>query len=234
MNLKTAEMRPGKVLKVLDSKGTIKASCVGYFSEEDDPDKLPPVIPWPTASRTAYTAPQVGDLLWVVIFHDNPLALFYMFRRDSEDNDSELSNNYKDVEIQMKRTDPNDRSKPVMEVSYNSDDGYKIANGGDSATVFQIDNNTEHDVHINHSSGTSISIQKDKISLGTDGQSKYSAVVGEPLCDALSKICSAIEAMLNACNTPQTAPLKTALAQLQIAKSSCSKSMILSKKVSLE
>ena len=237
MNFANCEMRPGKVLKVVDNYGVVKASCVGVFSEEDDVDKLPPVYqaPFIKSSRHYFAAPQVDDLIWVIINKANPQELFYCFRDDYNDNSSNLDNSHKDVEINMKRTDPDDRSKTVFEVTYDTDDGYKVSNGGDKASEFNVDNTDDHDMHLKHSSGIALSISKDKISLGTDGGSQYKAPLGEPMADALNAIYNALDAILQGCTLPHTAPVKAALgAALPQVKMAIQKNKLLSNKVTLD
>ena len=45
MKLFKGTIRPGKVMEVLEN-GVIKASSPGLFSFTDDPEKLPPIMPW--------------------------------------------------------------------------------------------------------------------------------------------------------------------------------------------
>lgn len=43
MELSQGHIRPGRVLNVEDEKGIVKASCCGLFSDQDDPENLPPI-----------------------------------------------------------------------------------------------------------------------------------------------------------------------------------------------
>lgn len=213
MRFEDCEMRPGKVLKVVDGYGTIKASCAGIFSDQDDVEKLPPVFqaPFIKSSRHYFAAPQPDDLIWVIINWQNPQELFYCFRDDVNDNSNELDNGPRDIEVAMKRTDPADRETTIFEVSYDTDNGYRISNGGENASIFGIDNTEDHNIHLEHSSGVGIHVERDAICLGSSGGSRYKAVCGEPLIDALKTLKQALKAIADACTTPELVPIKTAL-----------------------
>jgi len=178
MNMRECEIRPGKVLKVVDNYGTIKASCVGMFVESDDPDLLPPVYQLFRSSLSQFSQPHEGDPIWVLTFKDNPQELAYIFRGDVRSENPGLKNEYSDVEIQMRRT----TDGADVEVSYNDSDGYNIYNHG---TSLNIDN--DGNIHICHKNGTTLSVTDSGISLGTDGESQYKAVCGEELVKLLNK-----------------------------------------------
>lgn len=237
MRLADCEMRPGKVLAVVDDHGTIKASCAGVFSEDEDTGLLPPVwqAPFIKSSRFYFAAPQVGDLIWVIINHDNPQELFYCFRDDVNDNSGELDSGPADAEIGMKRADPNDHSKTTLSVTYDTDNGYRIVNGDEKASGFNIDNTEDHDLHLDHSSGIGLHLAKDKISLGSKGGSKYKAVCGEPLVSALDAIVQALQAIASSATQPHAAPIKAALEPLiPQLKMAVAQTKILSEKVTLD
>lgn len=208
MRLSDVDLRPGKVLKVIDNYGTIKASAQGIFSEKDDPDMLPPVIPFIITSTTSFSMPHKDDLVWVWYNPDNPQELFYSFRCNTQKlNGGTLDNEYPDVEVQMKRKSDNGE----ISVEYNDDDGYTVNN---SDSKFNIDNK-EHDIHINHKGGTSVSITKDNISLGKDGGSQYRAVCGEKLIDSLNDIKNILSAIKEAAiGNPYTMQIGTAMTPL--------------------
>lgn len=205
MNLGNCEVRPGVVLKVVNNYGAIKASAQGIFSEEDDPDLLPPIIPFIVPNATSFAMPHEGDPVWVWYFYDNPQELLYTFRCHVEGvNGNKLDNEYQDVEIQMKR----ESDKGKVSVGYNDDDGYTVDNDG---SKFNVDND-KHDIHIAHKDGTAISVGKDGISLGKDGGSQYKAVCGEELVKVLNKIKSALDAIkTSAAGSPYTVHIATAL-----------------------
>ena len=228
MKLIDCELRPGKVLKVVNSQGAIKATAIGLFSDEDDPDLLPPIIPFILTSPTAFAAPHEGDKIWVWYCKNNPQELFYTFRADigeSNINSSTLGNDYKDIEIGMKRSS----EKGNVDVQYNDDDGYSITN---SDSKFCIDNK-EHDIHLDHAEGPAVSISKDSISLGKDGKSQYSAVCGEELLKCIGDIKSIFEAIKQAAmGSPYTIAIGTAMTPALSKLQNCE--YILSNIVTLE
>lgn len=207
MRLNGCELRPGEVLKVENAYGVIKASCIGVFSNQDDPDLLPPIYPnsFVMLSPTQFAQPHVGDKIWVWLFDDNPQELYYTYRADVQpNNEGELNNEYDDIEIQMKRTDDNGE----ISVGYNNSDGYTINNHGSKINV----DNENGDVHLSHKDGAAVSISKDKISLGKDGESQYKAVLGEELINVLNDIKSTFETIKNAAmGSPYTTHISTAL-----------------------
>lgn len=205
MRLDECDIRPGKVLKVVNNYGAIKASAQGLFAETDDPDLLPPIIPFIVPSATTFSMPHEGDSVWVWYFPSNPQELLYTFRCHVEGvNSDQLDNEYQDVEIQMKRSSENGD----VNVNYNDDEGYTVNNGG---SKFNVDNK-EHDIHISHKDGNAISVTKDGISLGKDGGSQYKAVCGEDLIKVLDKIKSALSAIkTSAASSPYTVHISTAL-----------------------
>ena len=95
MKLSSATIRPGKVLEVLDNKGTIKASAPGLFTSQDK-DKLPPIMhaPW-GAHPNSFTTPDEGKEVWIINFTDNKRQL-YWFRKDPFDKNNSDNNNIQD------------------------------------------------------------------------------------------------------------------------------------------
>ena len=208
MRMAMCDIRPGVVLKVVDNYGTIKASAQGIFSEKDDPDLLPPITQFIIPSATSFSMPHEGDSVWVWYFEDNPQELLYTFRSNTQNlNGDELDNDYKDVEIQMRRK--SDRGD--VKVSYNDDDGYTVDNGGSRINI----DNDRHEIHIACKDGKEISVTKDGVSLGKDGGSKYKAVCGEDLINSLDDIKNILEAIKNAAlGNPYTIPIGMAMTPL--------------------
>lgn len=225
MRLDLCEIRPGKVLQVIDNYGHIKASCTGIFSEQDDPDLLPPMSQFFKISSTQYSQPHIGDDIYVFIFSDNPQLFLYVFRGDvAMNNGSELDNEYDDAEILMKRhTDAGD-----VRVGYDSDNGYDI-----SVNESNMNIGNDSNIHLNHKDGNSISITDNGISLGKDGGSSYSAVCGEELVKVLKDIKSLLNTIkTSAAGNPQTAHISTAMTSQLATLSNFDK--ILSKIVTLQ
>lgn len=208
MRMAMCDIRPGVVLKVVDNYGTIKASAQGIFSEQDDPDLLPPITQFIIQSSTSFSMPHEGDNVWVWHFEDNPQELLYTFRSNTPNlNGEQLDNEYKDVEIQMKRKS----DKGEVLVSYNDDDGYTVDNSGSQINI----DNDKHEIHMKCKDGKEVSINKDSISLGVDGGSKYKAVCGEELISCLDDIKNIFDAIKNAAmGNPYTTPIGTAMTPL--------------------
>lgn len=204
MRLEACEIRPGKVLQVIDNYGRIKASCVGIFSEQDDPDLLPPMSQFFKISSTQYSQPHVGDDIYVFVFADNPQLFLYVFRGDvAVNNGDELDNDYEDSEILMKRQTENGE----IRVAYDSDNGFDI---GVNESHINIDNDSN--IHIVHKSGKVISITDDGISIGKDGESMYSAVLGEELIKSLNDIKACLQTIQTAsAGSPYTTHISNAL-----------------------
>jgi len=234
MKFSDCEMRPGEILEVVDNYGTIKASCTGLFSDQDDVEKLPPIYqaPFIKSSRFYYAAPHEGDLIWVIFNWDNPQELFYCFRDDMNDNSSDLDLGPKDIEIYAKRTDPNDRNKVVFSNTYDSDNGYHIVNDG--SEIF-MDNSQNHDIGLKHSSGIGLFVEENKINLGTKGGATYKAVCGEPLINALKAIRNVFQQIANVSTNQYTAPIKGAITNcMSQLDDAITDSRILSNKVTLD
>lgn len=208
MRMAMCDIRPGVILKVVDNYGTIKASAQGIFSEEDDPDLLPPITQFILPSSTSFSMPHEGDNVWIWHFEDNPQELLYTFRGNTQNlNGDELDNEYKDVEIQMKRKSDNGE----IQVSYNDDDGYTVDNSGSQINI----DNKDHEIHLKCKGGKEVSINKDGISLGKDGGSKYKAVCGEELIKSLDDIKNVLNAIKDAAmGNPYTMPIGTAMTPL--------------------
>ena len=208
MRMAMCDIRPGVVLKVVDNYGTVKASAQGIFSDEDDPDLLPPITQFILPSSTSFSMPHEGDNIWVWYFGDNPQELLYTFRGNTPNlNGDELDNEYKDVEIQMKRKSDNGE----IHVSYNDDDGYTVDNSGSQINI----DNKDHEIHMKCKDGKEISVNKNGISLGKDGGSTYKAVCGEELIKSLDDIKNIFNAIKDAAmGNPYTLPIGTAMTPL--------------------
>lgn len=195
MKLRFGELRPGKVLRVEDSYGTIKGSCLGMFAENEDPDKLPPMFPNPLGqtSSTSFCQPHVGDLIWVMSFSDNPWALYYTFQNSAGHHNKEiLDNNYKDAEILLRRK--NESGGDAM-MEYNSTDGSVIRNG---KALYQADQ--EGNLHMEREGDhRTVEVNEDGISLGSSGKSDQPAVLGDKCEDSLKSIYKCLAQIASVC-----------------------------------
>lgn len=102
MKLLKGTIRPGLVLEVLEN-GNIKASAPGLFSYEDEPSKMPPIMPWQIGSNcNSFSQPKVNDDVWIMNFEDNPRQL-YWFRKDRILNNTNINLTEENVEILCNR-----------------------------------------------------------------------------------------------------------------------------------
>lgn len=167
MNLVCGQIRPGKVLKILDSNGTIKGSCAGVFSMEDDPEKLPPIYPFLRTSPSQFVKPNIGDDIWVLCFTDNPQELFYIFQggsydgsvRDKQTGDLEKYNN--NVQILMSC----DSGFEGAHLQFSNEEGWSMQN---DSVVMTMGN--ENDLEIKNDNG-SFSMDDSGIHLSGDSHS---------------------------------------------------------------
>ena len=144
MKLACGHIRPGRVLKVLDSNGTIKGSCAGVFSIEDDTDKLPPIYPFLRTSPSQFVKPNIGDPIWVLHFTDNPQELFYIFQgstqgasyRNEKSGDLDKYNN--NVQVLMSC----DSGFDGAHLEFSNEDGWSMQNDSVKMTMGN-DNNLE-------------------------------------------------------------------------------------------
>ena len=205
MKLACGEIRPGKVLEVLDEYGTIKGSCLGVFSEEEDPDLLPPIQQWPTTSCTSFNQPNVNDPIWVLFFSDNPQELFYTFQADIHNSSSHiLGNKPKDAQILASR----DSDLGKSQLYYTSDEGWKMQKDD---TRFQIDKDNNIELSKDDLDERSVKIDDDGVFLGDKGKSQP-AVLGDDLQSCLTSIYNALQALSTSLKSnPYTSPCASAL-----------------------
>ena len=103
MKLACGTLRPGKVMKV-EEKGIIKASAPGLFSDQDNPDDLPPIYPWFHEHANSYSSVKKDDEVWIMNFSDNPLQLHWLRKDDIENNnDFPIGDEGENVEIVVNR-----------------------------------------------------------------------------------------------------------------------------------
>ena len=182
MKLNEGKIRPGRVLAVVDEKGIIKATVPGLFSDQDDPDLLPPVYPYFIGNKNMFTKVKEDDSVWVMFFDDNPYELFY-FRKDNiQESLSEILNkDYENIEVITHL----DNDSGYVSLYYTDGTGW-ILRKEDS--VIQIDKTGRIILDYNGDKHRQISIDDNSISLGTVGGSAEPAVLGDKLTDTLQKL----------------------------------------------
>lgn len=205
MKLVNGEIRPGIVLEVLDEYGTIKGSCLGVFSDEDDPALLPPIQQWPTSSGSSFNQPKVNDPIWVLFFNDNPQELFYFFQADTKNRSSHiLGNKPKDAQILTSR----DSELGKAQLYYSSDDGWKMSKDD---TRVQIDKENNITLQKEDLQERKIAIDEDGVFLG-EKENAQPAVLGNELQDCLTKIYNALQSLqIDLAGNPYTSPASTGL-----------------------
>ena len=194
MKLINATIRPGKVLEVLDNKGTIKASAPGLFTSQDK-DKLPPIMHAPWGSHpNSFTTPDKGKEVWIMNFSDNKRQL-YWFRKDPFD-ENNLDTNIqgeKNVEVLCNR-----KSGLGWATIYFSDNSGWIIKNDDSK--IQINADGEICLSMNDAHRT-IDINSNGISIGSKGSSAHPATYADKLEDILSTINQHLALIKPAANT---------------------------------
>lgn len=185
MRLADCEMRPGVVLAVCNNYGTVKASCIGLFSEEDNIDDLPPVFPLMRASNTAFCEPQIGDMIWVLFDTTNPQALYYVFQGDAvANNDSVLEGYFDDCEILSRRQDGG------VGLQWNNLEGWKMQQ---EKSGIQIDPTNRIALTQNDNSRT-IEMNDSGIHLLSKDGETNPAVLGNELKKALNELTNCLNA----------------------------------------
>lgn len=215
MRLCNGEIRPGKVLSVVNSYGVVKASCCGLFSELDDTEKLPPVRPFLRMSPTSYVKPNVGDDIWVMVFHDNPQELYYMFQGCSEktnttylgDVDTDTS---EQCEILSKHGD--DDSPAV--VKYSDTEGWNVKCGETGMNVRPDNTVVVGNVSKENENFKGIVIDDNHINLCANNNTENTqpAVLGTELTKCLNNIVDLLMQVSASCKAdPYTAHIAVAI-----------------------
>lgn len=220
MDLAYAHMRPGTVLEVLDSKGTIKAEVPGLFSSEDQ-DCLPPIYTFNLSGSNSFSSPTVGDEVWVLFFDNNPEELRW-FRKDPfEKNNGSRNKNgshvidkagsstgetsniqdQKNVEVISSR----ESGAGWATIYFSDGTGWIIQN---QDAVIQLDAEGKIRLTNGQSHGT-IEINDEGISLGTGGSSSHPAPHGDKVAELFDKI---VGTFLKISEAAKGSPYTTAIA----------------------
>jgi hypothetical protein len=189
MKMHKGTIRPGTVLKVLEN-GIIKASAPGLFSFDDDPENLPPIMPWFIGHNSnAFSQPKQYDEVWIMNFSDNPMQL-YWFRKDRIENNKNISIQEENVEILCNREVGGEWC-----TIYFSDGSGWIISKGDS--IIQIDK-TGDILLTNGLPYRNINITPDGISLGSKNKSAHPAAFGDECENALYALCALLSQVATA------------------------------------
>ena len=204
MKLYNGTIRPGTVLEVLEN-GNIKASAPGLFSFEDDPAKLPPIMPWFIGSNcNSYSQPLKYDDVWIMNFTDNPQQL-YWFRKDRMINNENLPMNEENIEIVCNRDVGGDWCS-----IYFSDGSGWVMSKGDSMVQIKPDGSINLNPGFKH---RIIDVNAESISLGSMGKSEHQAAYGDVIADVFLSLITALrQVQMAAMPNPMTAAIGAVLA----------------------
>lgn len=209
MILSKAHIRPGRVLSIEDNSHTIKAYCCGLFSDEDEPDKLPPVYQFPLGGTNSFYSVSVDDEIWVLFFDDNPLELFYIRKDNFPENLKEiLENNYEEVEVLASR----ELASGMVQLYFTDGDGWIIRNL-DAVINMRKDGSILIDTGNAH---RKIDVCDNSISLGSEGGSAHTAALGDKVVSSLKILNNILNAMSqNAKSNPYTANIAISIDALR-------------------
>lgn len=203
MKLSKATIRPGIVMEVLEN-GAIKASAPGLFAFVDDPNNMPPIIPWFIGDNSnAFSQPKVNDEVWVMNFIDNPRQL-YWFRKDKISDNTNIPINEENVEVLCNR----EVNGEWCTIYFSDGSGWVIGKG-ESIIKIRPDGTI---MLTNGDPNRCIDINGKNISIGSEGQSAHSAAYGDALEDLLTSLCSLLnEVGMAAMTNPYTMSIGTSL-----------------------
>ena len=203
MKLNRGTMRPGQVMKVLED-GSIKAFASGLFSRHDDPEKLPPVLPFFFGSHAnAYSSPLEYDEVWILNFDDNPQQLYWIRKDKMPENNKDIMGE-ENVEIICNR-----ETGSTWAVIYFSDDSGWIIRRDETTIQLRPNGSILLKTPYDH---RTVDINSESISLGSEGKSEHPAVYGDVLTELLENVQTALELTKQAAGgSPYTKPIEIAL-----------------------
>lgn len=205
MNLQSGILRPGTVVETLYG-GCIKAAAPGLFSMMDDPDNLPPIMPWFVGNnKGAYSQPKKHDNVWILNFNDNPLQLYWFRREDYDNVTANINGGGYNVEV-LCNCEGSDGEWAGL---YFTDNSGWIMSKGDSKIIITP---TGRIVLYHGESGNCIEVNKEYISLGSPQQSAHYAAYGDVLEELLITLTTLLNGIaVKALANPHTAAIGTEL-----------------------
>lgn len=199
MKFINAEIRPGVIKEVVDTIGTIRADVYGLFTSENAEEigHLPPIKPMTMlGNRGSFSSPRTDDKIWVISSNVDSRLLYYIPYYDNELMSNLISNgeslesvtgeDVPDVIEVLLNVD--DEGKPVQ-ILYNNEDVLIIKNNLSSIKLNGADNIIEI---CGEDGGSIISIEKDKVILGSDDQAILN---GDDTSTLLKDILSEIDSL---------------------------------------
>ena len=225
MKLSKGIIRPGKVLKVLEN-GVIKAAAPGLFSFTDDPEKLPPIMPWQIGSNcNSFTQPLEQNEVWIMNFADNPRQL-YWFRKDTVSNITNIDLTEENVEVLCNR-DLNGEWATI----YLSDGSGWIISKGKAIMQIRPDCSIQLNIGDEH---RIIDINSEGISLGSETKSAHPAAYGDVIVDVITALTTLLKQIqMVAMPNPHTTAIATVI-QTSLPSVESKISKIISPHVSLD
>lgn len=209
MILSKGHIRPGRVLEVVDENGIVKATVCGLFSDQDEPENLPPIYQFPLGGANNFSSPKKDDEIWVLFFDDNPLELFYIRKDNFPEHLQEiLGSDYKECEVLASR----ELSSGMVQIYFTDGDGWIIRNV-DSVINMRNDGSIILDTGSAH---RKIDICDDSISLGSEGGSAHPAAYGDKVVKSLNILNNILNAVSSAGKSfPYTIGMSTAIDALR-------------------
>lgn len=227
--MKIGELLPGEVIQVVDKeKGIVKCTAPSLFSVNDNPEVLPPIIPFaPSGHLGSVSTPEVGDLVWIITDNGNSQMIYYIRRYAIPD---ELVNIDPPREVIFTRNDKNG----IYQLYWSSGDGIRIMKDGSS---IRIAPNGNIDI-IKKGMNRAISISTDSICIGKESSEARSvdthAAYGERVEDALEEIYNILIRMGTlAAPSPYTNDISTVLTPEMLSPLSSKISKITSQDVKI-
>lgn len=206
MRLFNGTIRPGSVMEVLEN-GNIKASAPGLFNFGDDPEKMPPIMPWFIGSNcNAFSKLKKHDEVWIMNFDDNPRQL-YWFRKDRLDKQDNLKEvlTEQNVEILCNR----DVAGEWCSLYFSDGSGWIMSK---DESIIQIDQNGNILLDTGFSKRC-IGISPESISLGAKKCASHPAAYGDGVVNAFLALVSVLkQVQMAATPNPHTTPIATVLA----------------------
>lgn len=209
MKLSQGHLRPGRVLQLVDENGVIKGSCCGLFTDQDDPENLPPMYQFPLGGANNFSSMHVDDEIWVLFFDDNPMELFYI-RKDiiPETLKDILSQKYEEVEVLASREMP----AGMVQLYFTDGDGWIMRNVN-SVIQMRKDGSIFLDAGSAH---RKIDLCDNCISIGSENESAHPAAYGDKVVASLNILNSILGAISQAAKvSPYTVGISTAIEALK-------------------
>ncbi len=181
MKLQNAILTPGIVKEVVDNYGTIKATVFGLFSDNEEPDNIPPIYPFFTTLSGTFSTPTVGDKIWVLSVSDNPSELLYLRQPENTVDIKNVINETGENHVELLTN--YESNNGWAQLFFDDGTGWIIRNDG-----VYIKLSTEEAIIDIGMKNRAFQISSDGISLGTIGGSKEKAVMGDSLVKLLNQL----------------------------------------------